>query len=232
MRRPAESTLRDVAIFKGLPAEDRLRFERLCTFRTYPRGKTIVHIRDKTREVFFLISGRARVIMYSLAGKPVSFREIGPGEMFGEFAAIDNGPRSTGVEVLESSLVASASALDFRAMLRAHPLVMEAVLVRVVAQIRALTTRVFEFSTQAVNNRLDAEILRLAKAVGIRGRQAHIVAFPKHGEIASRISTHREAVTRRLSYLEKKKLIQRSGTTLIVNDLSELESMVQEAIGE
>ena len=117
-------------------------------------------------------------------------------------------------------------------MLRAHPLVMEAVLVRVVAQIRALTTRVFEFSTQAVNNRIDAEILRLAKAGGIRGRQAHIVPFPKHGEIASRISTHREAVTRRLSYLEKKKLIQRNGTTLIVNDLSELESMVHDALGQ
>src|SRR5262249_20884283 len=128
MRQLAKNTLRDVEIFKGLPAEDRLRFERLCTFRTYQRGKAIVHVRDKTREVFFLIGGRAQVIMYSLAGKPVSFREIGPGEMFGEFAAIDEGPRSTGVEVLETSLVASASGADFRAMLRAQPSVMEAVL--------------------------------------------------------------------------------------------------------
>jgi CRP/FNR family transcriptional regulator, cyclic AMP receptor protein len=232
MRQPAESTLRDVAIFKGLPAEDRQRFERLCAFRTYQRGKTIVHVHDKTREVFFLIGGRARVIMYSRGGKPVSFREIGPGEMFGEFAAIDEGPRSTGVEVLETSLVASASGRDFRAMLRAHPLVMEAVLVRVVAQIRALTTRVFEFSTQAVNNRIDAEILRLARTGGVDGRQARISPFPKHGDIASRISTHREAVTRRLSYLEDKKLIQRSGATLVVNDVSALERMVQDAIGE
>jgi CRP/FNR family cyclic AMP-dependent transcriptional regulator len=231
MRQP-RNTLRDVGIFKGLTNADRLRIERLCSFENYQRGRTIIEVRDATRDVFFLITGRARVIMYSPAGKPVSFREIGRGEMFGEFAAIDGRPRSTGVEILEPSCVASMSADDFKAMLRAEPLVMEAVLVHTVAQVRGLTARVFEFSTLAVNNRIHAEILRLAKQGVVLGRRARISPFPKHGEIASRISTHREAVTRRLNFLEKKKLIERSGATLVVHDLISLERMVEEASGE
>jgi CRP/FNR family cyclic AMP-dependent transcriptional regulator len=232
MRQPPRHTLREVGIFKGLTNARRLRVESLCAFRNYPRGRTIIHVRDTTRNVFFLITGRARVIMYSATGKPVSFREIGRGEMFGEFAAIDGGPRSTSVELLEASCVASMSAADFMAVLRAEPVVMEAVLVHAVALMRGLTARVFEFSTLAVNNRIHAEILRLAKAGVVLGRKARIFPFPKHGEIASRISTHREAVTRRLNFLERKKLIQRSGATLVIHDLVSLERMVEEASGD
>jgi CRP-like cAMP-binding protein len=232
MGQPGKGTLHEVAIFKGLTGSARRGLEHLCTWKKHERGKNIIHAQDITRDVFFLVAGRARVSMYSVAGKPVSFREIGPGDMFGEFAAIDGGPRSTSVEVLETSLVAFLSGTDFKEMLRAQPLVMEAVLVHAVAQIRGLTARVFEFSTLAVNNRIQAELLRLAKAGHVLGRQARISPFPKHGEIASRISTHREAVTRCLNLLEKKKLIQRAGTTLLINDLRELERMVQNATGE
>jgi len=233
MRQSAKGTLCDVGIFQGLTQPDRLRVEGLCVWKTYAGGESIIHVQDKTRDVFFLIEGRARVIMYSLTGKPVSFREIGPGDMFGEFAAIDEGPRSTSVEVLETSLVASLSGAAFKAMLRAQPRVMEAVLVHAVAQIRRLTARVFEFSTLAVDNRIHAEVLRLAKAGEVTGSTARISPFPKHSEIAARVSTHREAVTRCLNRLEKqKRLIARDGATLVVNDLFGLERMVQDATGE
>jgi len=230
MRRP-KSTLRNVAIFKGVTHANRLKIERLCAWRTYQRGSAIIHPRDGTCDVFFLIAGRARVIMYSLAGKPVSFREIGPGEMVGEFAAIDGGPRSTGVEVLETSRVAIMSGADFNAMLSSEPLVMKALVLHLVAQIRGLTARIFEISTQAVDNRIHAEILRLAKSGVVFGRKARICPFPKHREIASRISTRREAVTRRLNDLERQKLIERIGATLVIHDLPELEQMVKEATG-
>lgn len=231
MRQPSRNTLRHVAIFKGLQAADRVRIESLCRFRNYQRGKMIIQARDATRDVFFLIAGRARVIMYSSAGKRVSFREINPGEMFGEFAAIDGGARSTGVELLAASRVATMRGADFRAALRRVPLLMEAVLVHEVGNARGLTTRVFEFSTLAVNNRIHAEILRLAKSGIVLGRQARIAPFPTHGEIASRISTHREAVTRQLNVLERKKLIARAGTSLVVTDLARLQRMVEEAGG-
>ena len=233
MGQPAKGTLRDVAIFRGLTHPGRRGVEAVCAWKSYARGESVVHVNDRTRDVFFLIRGKARVIMYSLSGKPVSFREIGPGDMFGEFAAIDCGPRSTSVEVLESSLVASMSGAAFNGMLRSHPQVMEAVLVHAVAQMRRLTARVFEFSTLAVNNRILAELLRLAKAGEVNGSVARISPFPKHSEIAARVSTHREAVTRCLKRLEtEKRLLARTADALLVNDLLELERMVQDATGE
>ena len=73
---------------------------------------------------------------------------------------------------------------------------------KTVMTIRSLTTRVYElFSTLAVNNRIQAELLRLASFTCQGGNSARIAPAPTHVEIASRVSSHREAVTRELNRL-------------------------------
>jgi CRP/FNR family cyclic AMP-dependent transcriptional regulator len=101
-----------------------------------------------------------------------------------------------------------------------------------VMKIRALTTRVYEFSTLAVNNRIQAELLRLANLASKDGKSARIVPAPTHVEIASRVSTHREAVTRELSRLSRIGIIERTGADLIVKDIERLSEMVHDATGE
>ena len=98
--------------------------------------------------------------------------------------------------------------------------------------IRALTSRVYEFSTLAVNNRIQAELLRLANLAPQGGNAARIAPAPTHVEIASRVSTHREAVTRELNRLSRMGLIERRDGTLLVKDLDRLAKMVHEASGE
>jgi CRP-like cAMP-binding protein len=114
----------------------------------------------------------------------------------------------------------------FHDVLQSHPAVLFAALRHLTTQIRALTERVFEFSTLAVRNRVHAELVRLARDHG--GSEALIRPAPTHSEIASRISTHREAVTRELSRLEGLGIIAREGRTLRVKDLARLEAMVED----
>jgi CRP-like cAMP-binding protein len=124
------------------------------------------------------------------------------------------------------------SAAAFRELLQSEPAVMLALLRQFVAKIRALTTRVYEFSALAVNNRIQAELLRLARLAPKEGKGARIASAPTHSEIASRISTHREAVTRELNRLSRLGLIERKGGTLLVKDIDRLAAMVHEVTGE
>ena len=62
---------------------------------------------DASDDVFFIASGNVRVTMYSVAGKAVSFNDLGLGEVFGEYPAIDRGPRSASVEARSTCLIAS-----------------------------------------------------------------------------------------------------------------------------
>ncbi len=72
----------------------------------------------------------------------------------------------------------------------------------------------------AVRNRVHAELLRMATPNG------DISPTPTHEDFASRISTHREAVTRELSRLEELGLLVRQGRAIRVKDMGVLRRLV------
>src|SRR6266545_3085643 len=104
-----QHSLEGVTLLKGLSADALKRAEESCSWRRYEPGEPIVEYLDRSDDVFFLVSGEARVIVYSLAGKVVSFHDLGRGDMFGELPAIDGRPRSASVEARTSCLVACRS---------------------------------------------------------------------------------------------------------------------------
>jgi CRP/FNR family transcriptional regulator, cyclic AMP receptor protein len=228
----ADCSLAGVTIFAGLSGKALEQVQQRCSWRRYEPGESIVGYLDTSDDVFFVNSGEVRVTIYSLAGKAVSFRELGPGEVFGEYPAIDQGPRSASVEARTSCVVATLPGAAFRELVRSEPVVAQALLPHLVMKIRALTTRVYEFSTLAVSNRIQAELLRLARLAETDGKSARIAPAPTHTEIASRVSTHREAVTRELARLSRIGLIERQRNALLVKNVERLAEMVHAATGE
>ena len=227
-----DPSLAGIAILARLSPHALEALQRRCAFRRYEPGESIVDYLDRTDEVFFIILGEVRVTIYSLAGKVVSFRELGPGEVFGEYPAIDRGPRSASVEARTPCLVGTLPGSAFRELIESEPVVALAMLPQLVTKIRALTARVYEFSTLAVSNRIQAELLRLASLGAKEGQGARIAPVPTHTEIAARVSTHREAVTRELTQLVRIGLIEREKNALVVTDLERLAEMVHAATGE
>ncbi len=224
--------LREIAIFRDVAEGNLDRLAKRCQWRRYLRDQQILGSGDESRDVFFVVSGQVRAIAYSLAGKEVSFRDIEAGDMFGEFAAIDGQPRSANVVALEECLIASMSANTFWEVMHEHPEAAAATLMRLTAQVRSLTERVFEFSTLAVKNRIHAELLRLARDHMDGDNTAVIAPAPKHADIASRLSTHREAVTRELNELAHSGLLERRERAMVITDVATLEHMVEEVLGE
>jgi CRP/FNR family cyclic AMP-dependent transcriptional regulator len=225
-------SLESVALFRGLPLDTLERIKRRCSCRRYEPRESIIDHLDTSDDVCFLLSGNARVTIRSVDGKGVSFRELAAGATFGEYAAIDGRPRSASVDARTSCLVASIAAAAFREVLLTEPKVAESLLKYFVMEIRELTTRVYEFSTLAVRYRIQAEVLRLANLSARQGKTANIVPAPTHAEIASRTSTHREAVTRELNRLSKFGIVEQKNRVLLVKDIDRLNTLVHDAVGE
>src|SRR6476660_3959378 len=222
------STLAGISILAGLTPKALEELQQRCAWRRYAQGEPVVGYLDSSDDVFFVASGELGVTIYSVAGQAVSFRTLGAGDIFGEYAALDGGPRSASVEARTTCLIASMSAKAFRKLLRTEPAVVKGR----VRNVRALTKRVYEFSTLAVNNRIHAELLRLASLAPREGKGARLNPAPTHAEIASRISTHREAVTRELNRLARIGIIERKSGTFVVRDLDRLAAMLHEMTGE
>ncbi|MDJ0930047.1 Crp/Fnr family transcriptional regulator [Breoghania sp.] len=229
---PTGRDLSTIGIFYKLCDGSRERLSAACQWSAYDEGEEIVPYLDKRDDVFFLVSGSARVMIYSRGGKAVAFRTIETGDLFGELAAIDHGPRSASVEASSACVVARLSAEAFRRAMREEPDVMEAVSCHLVAQIRDLTARVFAFSTLPVKTRIQTEILRLAGDPQGHAGPLSIRGFPTHGDLAVRVSTHREAVTRELGRLTRCGILRRSGRDLEIIDVAALRTMVEREEGE
>src|SRR3546814_15586310 len=108
-------------------------------------------------------------------------------------------PRSTLTYTLFPYTPLFRLADTFRSIRQEYPAVSMALLTSLIGTVRTLSERIFEFSTLAVKNRIHSELLRLAREGEHVGKTAHISPAPTHADIASRISTHREAVTDRKS---------------------------------
>ncbi len=227
---PTRETLRSNQAFGSLTSEAIASLDHRARWRRYRTGQEILGQLEQSTDVFFVVEGRVRAAAYSASGKQVTYRDIEAGDMFGEFAAIDGEPRSATVVALADTLIASLSAEAFWKVLRSEPDVVGTVLKRLTNQIRALTERVFEFSALAVENRIQAEVLRLARDHMDGDNSGLIKPAPTHAEIASRVSTHREAVTRALSDLARRGIVERRDGTLAVLDVEALSELVEHAI--
>ena len=218
--------LRGVRLLAGL---DNAALEGLAAhldWRRFAVGQQVIARNAPDRSVYLVIAGKVRVAAFSLGGKQVTYRETGAGEHFGELAAIDGGARSADVIALEDSLLAAMSPTTFRALLLKHEALTERVLLRLAGLVREMTDRVFELSTLGVRNRVHAELLRLARQGGVEGNAARIDPAPTHSDIANRVSTYREQVTRELSLLSAQGVIARDGHCLVVRDIARLETIV------
>lgn len=225
---PSSLGLRSIELLEGLAPEKLDALARQCVWRNYEAGKRIISRNASDRDVYFLVSGKVRITTYSEGGRQVTFRDIGAGELFGEVAALDDKPRSADVVALQPALIASLGPAGFRKLLRDEPLLGERVLRRLAGLVRGLSERVIDLSTLGVQNRIHAELLRLAREAGVSRNCARIEPAPKHADIASQVSTYREQVTRELSALAKAGVLGKEAGALVVRDVRRLEKLVEE----
>ena len=223
---PSALGLKRIRLLAGVAPAALEALARQCRWRRYAPEQRVISREAADSDVYLIVSGTVRITAFSASGRQVMFGEKKAGEWFGELAAIDGKARSADVVAMEETLLASMTPAVFRDLIDRHGSVRECMMTRLVTLVRELTDRVFDISTLGVQNRLHAEVLRLAREAGVNGNSARIDPAPKHSDIAAQISTYREQVTRELSAMSRLGLIQRAGRALVVPDVSKLEKIV------
>lgn len=191
-------------------------------------GRTLIALGEGGNQVYLVLDGRVQTSLVSLNGRDVILRDLGPGDLFGELAAIDEQPRSASVVALTDCVLACLSGNEFRAAVTDLPPVAHWIARRLTRQVRDLTERVFELNALRVRSRLHCELLRMCAGAD---EAVTVEPAPTHLELASRIGTHREAVTREMRYLMEEGIIQQQRRRLTVLDVPALARLVRTATG-
>lgn len=215
-------TLVGIPMFKSLKRATVQALDARCEWRRVPAREWVIDYQDEGIDVFFVVSGAVRVLIYAKSGREVILADLDAGGFFGEMAPIDGHSRSASVLAVSDAVVATMPGSVFLDVLNTHPEVSMFVLKLLAARVRELDNRVLEFATLDVWHRVSCELLRLARPDPTDSRRGILSPVPTQAEIAARVSTSREAVVREMKALEREGFLQRQRDAVVLTDIPRL----------
>ena len=177
---------------------------------------------DRSNDVFFLLSGRARVNIAAASGRQITYQILEPGRMFGELAALDGRPRSASVYAEDAVVLAKLNNAAFMQLLARHSVLALAIMQHLVALTRWLSDRVFEYHAYDVKGRIYSELLRLC------GATEGVEVAVTDRDMASRVGTTRENVTRIYAGLKQLGILRRRQASIAILDVAALRRLLSE----
>jgi len=112
--------------------------ERILTFK---KGEFLFHQHDVTQDLFILRKGSIRIFKTE-GGIEIDLDTVGPGDVVGEVASIDGGPRTASGVALEECEVLCIPSGDFRAILASIPEWFQKIALILVQRLREVDSRI------------------------------------------------------------------------------------------
>jgi len=209
--------IRTVPIFSELPEEQIDAIARHVTRRPIQKDAVIFFENEPGDTLYVVASGRVRVSILGDDGREVILSMLGAGDFFGEMALLDNDPRSATTIAAEDSELLCLSRNDFDKVLRESPEMMMALIQVLTTRLRHANQQISTLALLDVYGRVAHLLVEMAQDEGRRLRDGRI-AFRRstHQEIANRIGTTRETVTRMLKDLQRQNLVHIDGKEFVV----------------
>jgi len=118
----SEDTLARVDLFSTLNKKELQELAKSCQERSYPAGTTILSQGDTGVGLYVLKSGKVRVIQANNPDRAeTELAVVGPGDVLGEMALLDDLPRSASVVAIDDVTALLLPIWEFRSILRSHP---------------------------------------------------------------------------------------------------------------
>lgn len=218
-------SLDGAALFADIGPDDLLKLEKRCSWIEYKRNAGIIQKGEENTDVYILVAGAAHVLNYSDKGRVVDYATLGPGDVFGELAAIDGLSRSASVVTTVPSLIAAVSGSDFLNFVTSHPPVSMALYRKLAGIIRMGDEQISDLSLLGAEQRVCLELLRMAEPDPAFFENLIVFPIPTQSHIANGVGVARETVARIFSRLTQENIIERKEKTLYIRDPEKLESI-------
>lgn len=104
------SVLKSVELFDGLAPDELQQVAEICHERSYNAGEIITTQGEAGEELFVVCEGFVEVVLSRGTGDPAprAMVSLGRGQIFGEMALVDHGPRSATVRAVSDDTALQA----------------------------------------------------------------------------------------------------------------------------
>lgn len=214
-----------VQIFSGLGSEEMSCIAPHARSQRKLRGEFIYTPGDRADSVYILKQGRVKLSVLAETGKEIAIDIIQPGEIFGEFALVDESLRSNMAQALDGVLMWVFSRQDFTKLLTTQPKLALSYIKLVGDRRRRMEKKLSDITSKAVSARICELLHELATSAAevetIAGD--HLVPLT-HRDVASLIGAARQTTTTVLNDLERRGIIELGRGSIRVKCLKQLQT--------
>ena len=207
-------------------APDRLEvLLRAATRRDLSPGEAIITQGDEDGDFAVVwLAGGLKITMVSATGHEIILNYCGPGELVGEIAMLDSGPRTATVTAAVPSSVVLLPSQTFLAAATANPASAAGVMRELARRVRQLNLVIESDRTFSMAPRLARALVRLVDPARDDGRLRY---DPNQSDLGAFAGLARENVSRLLSDWEAQGVIAREGRALKVSNLPFLQTLAE-----
>ena len=210
----------DLIVFEAVTNVDDGDLEELCRLgrcHDYPRGNVIHDRGDADDAVHMVVRGKVKIVMTSEDGRDVAIDLLRPGDMFGLVAAMSDGTHPAHAITATEARLVKFRANSFLEWVEGHGL-MGLVWRQLSERVRQAYARIAEHALMGVKERLLYTLLEIAEHEGSPADEGDDIVFtrPTHRELAQRVGSSREVVTRVLKELLDSELLEAEGRVIRV----------------
>lgn len=218
----------DRSFLHALPASDRRDLLAEGAPRGYEPGEIMIRERDTSAYVLALLSGWAVVSVTTERGARLILALRGAGEVVGDLAAVDRGPRSATVTALSRIEAVAISGDRFRRFLAARPHATSLIMRQLATRLRSADVERRSLASETVLQRLAARLVELAERAGRRAETGTVLELPlPQHDLAAAIGATREAVAKALRLLREQGVVRTANRRVVVVDMPVLVLLAQ-----
>src|SRR5215218_2503838 len=214
-----------VQIFSGLGPEEMSRIATHARSLRKARGEFIYIAGDRADNVYILKRGRMKLSVLAESGKEIAIDIIQPGEIFGEFALVDESLRSNMTQALDDVLMWVFSKHDFTTLLTSQPKLALNYIKLVGDRRRRMEKKLSDITSKAVSARICQLLHELStSSIEVETIASDYLVPLTHHDVASLIGAARQTTTTVLNDLERRGIIELGRGWIRVKCLKELQT--------
>ena len=207
--------IRKNEIFKGLDNEELESLAKLARLKKAPKNTFIIKEGDETKEMFLIKQGKADVMLNNHNGDELILSSLQEGDIFGELSLLDDQPRSANVIAKEDCLLLTINKADFFDFLNRNSNASIQVIKYLCQKLRNTNRIAQSYALMDVFERLVSYLYSEAQT-NAEGKL--VITSPlSQKEIAVKICTGREVVSRMLKRLENDGYLSIQNKAITIN---------------
>jgi len=222
------ATLRRVPLFAELSDQQLEALAERATRKRYERDSTVFSEGDSCKELFVVEEGSVKLLKSAANGRQQLIGIERSGNTLAEVPVFDGGRYTVTAVVIEPGVLLQLNAEHFRNVCLQQPDVAVKVIKVLGHRLRHMEKLVEELSFSTVRGRLIAHFLHLAEECGKRnGTSVDFELTENHEELAARIGTVRELISRNLGRLHGDGLIEMRRRFVRIPHIQRLEDEIR-----